>query len=84
MLVEMTLVALVSVHTMTTEELERYYWDCDTLYMQQQMSGEDLARCLSITYALQDRFPTMSAFREWWEKNRQSEWQKRGYTGHAT
>ena len=85
MLTAQIIVAVAMVLEQTpTDTLKELYWDCDTLYMQQQMSGEDLARCLSITYSLQDRFPTPAEFYLWWEKNRRHEWQKRGYREHAT
>lgn len=68
--------------TLPTPELERYYWDCDTMFMRQELSGADLPACLAITDELQSRlFKNDTArFKQYWNQNRLREWQRRGYT----
>lgn len=65
-----------------TKQLERYYWDCDTMFMQERLSGSDLHSCLAITEELQSRlFKNNSLrFKQYWDKNKLHEWNKRGYT----
>ena len=29
--------------------LEKYYWDCDTIFMKGEMGGQDIMSCLAIT-----------------------------------
>ena len=79
MLLEVALAAVLANTPLDT--LTSLYWDCDALYMTQKMGGEDFARCLSITYRLQeDMFNNdMSRFGRWWEQNHLEQWRIRGY-----
>ena len=65
-----------------TKDLERYYWDCDTMFMKQELSGADLPSCLAVTDELQSRLfkNDYQRFKQYWEQNRLREWQRRGYT----
>ena len=69
---------LVSDNTLT-----EWYWDCDTAYMQQQLSGQDMNTCLAVTEELQRRLfdNDRSQFWQWWELNHRNQWFNRGYVG---
>jgi len=81
MLLETVLVAVLTVDTLSTQQLEQYYWDCDTAYMQKQLSGQDLNTCLSITSEfIQRRFDNdMTKFWSYWAEQRVAQWRLRGY-----
>jgi len=81
MLLEITLVAAVSVHTISTVELEQLYWDCDTAYMQKTLSGQDMNTCLSITSEFIERrfLNDMQTFWSYWAEQRVAQWRLRGY-----
>jgi len=70
------------INNLSTKDLERYYWDCDTMFMKQELSGADLHSCLAITTELQSRlFKNNSLrFKQYWDQNKLQEWSKRGYT----
>ena len=72
---------LVDNHTLT-----QWYWDCDTQYMQQQLSGQDMNTCLSVTEELQRRLfdNDRQLFWQWWEQNHRNQWRNRGYLGANT
>ena len=80
MLLEAILVAVLTVDTLDTQQLEQYYWDCDTAYMQQQLSGQDLNSCLAITEEFQQRRFKMDRgeFMQYWNDRKWEEWAKRG------
>ena len=61
------------------EDLGKYYWDCDTKYMLQTMSGQDLNSCISITEEFKKHF-TPDGFVRYWNANKQKQWAVRGYT----
>jgi hypothetical protein len=61
--------------------LTKWYWDCDTDYMRQQLSGQDLNTCLSVTNELQRRLfnNDRDRFFKWWEEQHRDQWYNRGY-----
>lgn len=79
MLIQIALAA--SVASMTPAQLESYYWDCDTAFMKNQLSGQDLNSCLSIT----DRFietvflNNRTQFMTYWDRNHNQQWAQRGF-----
>ena len=80
MLLETITVAVLSVTSIDTQTLERYYWDCDTAYMQEQLSGQDVNTCLSVTEELKTRLSLRGIeFMNYWHKHKTGEWLKRGY-----
>ena len=83
MLLETILVAALSSTDINTDSLERYYWDCDTLYMKQELGGQDMNTCLTLTRRfIQDRFDNdMQLFWDYWARNRLTQWRQRGYNG---
>ena len=79
MLIQIAVAA--SVASMTPAQLESYYWDCDTAFMKQQLSGQDLNSCLSITQQFLETVFENNKDKFWlyWDNTRQTEWVKRGY-----
>lgn len=71
-------VALTAANT-PYEELEQYYWDCDTLFMKGDLGGQDMWSCLAITEEFQTYFADREAFMQYWEERRRIEWDRRGY-----
>jgi hypothetical protein len=65
---------------LSLEQLEQYYWDCDTAFMKGELGGQDTWSCLAITDEFQSYFADREAFMQYWEKNRKSQWLQRGYT----
>lgn len=61
------------------QELENYYWDCDTLFMKGELGGQDMWSCLAVTEAFQDYFTDRESFMRYWKDNKQKQWQQRGY-----
>ena len=43
------LLTALSVSDMSNTDLEKYYWDCDTSFMQGSLGGQDMNSCLQIT-----------------------------------
>ena len=80
MLSAFMLLTALSVSNMSDADLETYYWDCDTAYMQQQLSGQDVNTCLSVTEEFQKRQFNMdrTRFMQYWNDRKQEEWAKRG------
>lgn len=76
-----TVILAVALTTANTpyEELERYYWDCDTLFMKGDLGGQDMWSCLAITEEFQTYFADREAFMQYWEERRRIEWDRRGY-----
>ncbi len=77
----MLTVALISPKDLSSGELVRYYWDCDTLFMKNEMGGQDIMSCLAITEELQQRVwnGDKEKFLQWWRERRFKEWERRGY-----
>ena len=76
----------LSLNLVDNDTLTQWYWDCDTQYMQQQLSGQDLNTCLSVTEELQRRLfdNDRQLFWQWWEQNHRNQWRNRGYLGANT
>ena len=76
----------LSLNLVDNDTLTQWYWDCDTQYMQQQLSGQDLNTCLAVTEELQHRLfnNDKSQFWQWWEQNHRNQWRNRGYLGANT
>ena len=76
----------LSLNLVDNDTLTQWYWDCDTQYMQQQLSGQDLNTCLAVTEELQRRLfdNDRQLFWQWWEQNHRNQWRNRGYLGANT
>jgi hypothetical protein len=74
-------VALNSPKDLSTSELVRYYWDCDTSFMKDELHPNDVLGCIAITDELKNRKwnGSQEEFLKWWKENRHREWYKRGY-----
>jgi hypothetical protein len=70
----------LSAGDLSIPELEKYYWDCDTLFMKDEM-GPDVMSCLAITDAfIEKKFKNdQKKFKEYWNRSKIQEWRKRGY-----
>lgn len=81
MLLEMALTVALSVETLSTAELEKYYWDCDTAFMKGEMGGQDMNSCLAVTEQFQAQVfnNDKKAFTLYWNKNKNREWERRGF-----
>jgi hypothetical protein len=81
MLLEMALTVALSVETLSSAELEKYYWDCDTAFMKGEMGGQDMNSCLAVTEQFQSRVfdNDKTAFTRYWNKNKNREWERRGF-----
>lgn len=64
-------------------ELEKLYWDCDTLFMQGELGGPDVWSCLAITDEFQSYFADREDFMIYWHEHRISQWNSRGYWPRA-
>ncbi len=67
---------------LSSGELVRYYWDCDTQFMKGELSGQDLLPCMAITEELKQRVwqGDHERFMQWWRERNLTEWYKRGFT----
>jgi hypothetical protein len=81
MLNSLLITAALTLNIVDDATLTRWYWDCDTAYMQQQLSGQDLNTCLSVTTELQQRLfhNNRDDFMQWWEQNHRDQWYNRGH-----
>ncbi len=63
------------------EQLEKFYWDCDTAFMKGELGPNSLFGCLEVT----EQFKIMGfendreQFMEYWREHNLQEWNKRGY-----
>jgi hypothetical protein len=72
----------LSVEELPLSTIEKYYWDCDTLFMKGEMGGQDVLSCLAITdqFVLKKFKNNKKKFREYWNRNKYQEWQIRGFS----
>ena len=73
----------LTLNLVSDSTLTEWYWDCDTQYMQQQLSGQVMNTCLAVTAELQRRLfdNDQKLFWQWWEANHRNQWFNRGYVG---
>ena len=82
MLKTLILAVAVNLNTMSFQELETLYWDCDTLFMKAELGGEDMMSCLAITEQFQKLFWDRWVFTQYWNSQKKQQWLQRGYTHH--
>ena len=80
-----TMVILVAVNTvqdLKTNELEKYYWDCDTMFMKDELGGQDMLTCLEITEEFKQRSfdGDHQRFMQYWRRENLQQWYTRGFT----
>ena len=82
MLNSLIITAALTLNIVDNDTLVQWYWDCDTAYMQETLSGQDLNTCLGVTRELQQRMFNNSKedFQQWWELNHRDQWLNRGYS----
>ena len=82
MLNSLIITVALSLNIVDTDTLVQWYWDCDTAYMQETLSGQDLNTCLGVTRELQRRLfnNRRDDFQQWWELNHRNQWLNRGYS----
>ena len=75
------LLTALSVSDMSNTDLEKYYWDCDTSFMQGSLGGQDMNSCLQITEQFQKPMfnSDRDAFMDYWNRNKNTQWERRGY-----
>lgn len=64
------------------EQLESYYWDCDTAFMKGELGGQDTWSCLAVTEEFQKHFWDKYVFSQYWNSQKKIQWLKRGYQHH--
>jgi hypothetical protein len=79
MLKTFILTVALNASNLTYVELEKYYWDCDTAFMQGRLDGQDTWSCLAVTEQFQKHFVTRDDFMIYWHNNRMQQWGSRGY-----
>ena len=80
MILAATLVAAMTLHDLPKDVLESFYWDCDTMFMRGELSGQDMWTCLQITEEFQQHFTSKEDFKTYWNQTKLKEWQRRGYS----
>jgi hypothetical protein len=72
----------LAVEELPVAALEKYYWDCDALFMKGEMGGQDVVSCLAITdqFILKKFKNDRKKFRQYWEINKHREWNHRGFS----
>ncbi len=70
--------------TLDRDQLEQYYWDCDTAFMRGELGGQDLWSCLAITDEFQTYFKDRDQFMEYWRENKHQQWQQRNFRDQST
>lgn len=60
-------------------ELEKFYWDCDTMFMKGELGGQDTWSCLAVTDEFQKHFGSRDDFMIYWHEHRRQQWSDRGY-----
>ena len=75
------LLTALSVSDISNTDLEKYYWDCDTSFMQGSLGGQDMNSCLQITEQFQKLMfnSDRDAFMDYWNRNKNTQWERRGY-----
>jgi len=73
------LTVALNINTLSFNELESYYWDCDTAFMKGELGGQDTWSCLTITEEFQKHFWDKFVFQQYWHAHKKSQWAKRGY-----
>jgi len=81
MLSAFLLLTALSVSDISNTDLEKYYWDCDTSFMQGNLGGQDMNSCLQITEQFQKLMfnSDRDAFMDYWNRNKNKQWERRGY-----
>jgi hypothetical protein len=81
MLSAVLLLTALSVSDIPHTDLEKYYWDCDTSFMQGSLGGQDMNSCLQITEQFQKLIfnSDRDAFMDYWNRNKHKQWERRGY-----
>lgn len=80
MLIAAVIIAATTLQDLPREVIESFYWDCDAMFMKGELGGQDMYTCLQITDVFQQGFRDKQQFREYWDKNKREQWQKRGYS----
>ena len=59
--------------------LQELYWDCDTMFMRNELHPQDMICCLAITDDFKLFFESHDDFMEYWNNYKHLEWNKRGF-----
>ena len=79
MLKTLLLAVVLNASELSHADLEKFYWDCDTLFMKGEMGGQDTMSCLAITEEFQKYFANREDFMIYWHEHRIRQWNDRGY-----
>jgi len=79
MLTTLVLAVALNAAELPYQDLERYYWDCDTMFMKGELGGQDTWSCLAVTDEFQKHFATRDDFMIYWHERRMQQWESRGY-----
>lgn len=83
MLKTFVLAVALNAADLSYQDLEKYYWDCDTMFMKGQLGGQDTWSCLAVTDQFQKNFATRDDFMIYWHEHRMQQWESRGYYPRA-
>lgn len=79
----MVFVVSLAASSLSFTELEKYYWDCDTMFMKGELGGQDTMSCLAITEEFQKYFFDKFVFSQYWNAQKKQQWALRGYKHHG-
>lgn len=79
MLKTFILAVALNASELSYQELEKYYWDCDTAFMKGELGGQDMWSCLSVTEQFQTQFDSRDDFLIYWHENKFQQWENRGF-----
>ena len=62
--------------------LQTLYWDCDTMFMKNELHPQDMQSCLAITDQFILFFENNGDFKQYLQTHKDFEWMKRGYVNN--
>lgn len=79
MIKTLLLAIVLNASELAYSDLEKFYWDCDTLFMKGELGGQDTWSCLAVTEEFQKHFSNREDFMLYWHEHKMKEWTDRGY-----
>jgi len=83
MLETLVLAVALNAAELPYRELEKYYWDCDTAFMKNELGKQDMWSCLAVTDEFQSHFESRDDFMIYWHEHRMQQWGSRSYYPRA-
>jgi hypothetical protein len=73
------LTAAISLQDLPNDVIESFYWDCDTMFMKEELNPQDMWTCLQITEEFQKTFKSKEEFKLYWNQEKTKQWRQRGF-----